>query len=281
MAILKFAIRRNLIYLLQNIIWSFILVFLGLLIIHLFKFSGSLLFSQIYFLGELTGGLLIYFYLKKFENKKGKEKKKYFMSIELIKNEEDYNDYFVPIDNNIKILFLIFITSFLFMVCYLIMFVHLPKFSNLSKSLSGRLSGFITIFSLFFYVYTLKLPIYNHHKFSLLMIGICLLIIIILEYYYQEVNIFLTYGDMSKAIALIIVCHLFASVGASIEKYLFEFDYMDPFIVLIYEGIFGFMLTFLWFFDRNYHYDISTVYKKNSAGMFILFVFLLFLYLIL
>ena len=41
------------------------------------------------------------------------------------------------------------------------------------------------------------------------------------------------------------------------------------------------MLTFLWFFDRNYHYDISTVYKKNSTAKFILFVFLLFLYLIL
>ena len=34
------------------------------------------------------------------------------MSIKLIKNEEDDNDYFIPVDNKIKIIFLIFIIIF-------------------------------------------------------------------------------------------------------------------------------------------------------------------------
>ena len=68
---------------------------------------------------------------------------------------------------------------------------------------------------------------------------------------------------MTKAIALIIISYLLLSSGDSIEKYLFEFDYMDPIVVLIYEGIFGFMLTFLFFLNSHYLHDVKVVYHKN------------------
>ena len=145
---------------------------------YLFEFSESLFYSPLIFLGEIAGGLIIYLYQRKDKKKKRKQKEENFMSIELIKNENDFNDYFVPIDSNIKIVFLIFIVAFLDLIYCLIIYVSLPKFIKLSSSLSDRLAGFNTIFSLFFYLYTLKFPIYNHHKFSLLIIGICLLIII-------------------------------------------------------------------------------------------------------
>ena len=279
MAKIKFALRRNLIYLMQYIIWSFLRVILTMLIKHIFEFGESLIYSPLIFIGETVGGLIIYLYQRKFKKKKGKEKEERSMSIELIKNEVDYNDYFIPVDNNIKILFLIFITAFLDWVYCLNTYFYLPKFIKLSSSLSTRLSGFTTIFSSFFYLYTLKFPIYKHHKLSLLIIGICLLIMIILEYYYQKVNIFINYIDMTKAIALIIISNLLISCGDSIEKYLFEFDYMDPFVVLIYEGIFGFILTLLFFINgRHYIHDIKDFYNKNSSAKFTLFVFLLILY---
>ena len=67
----------------------------------------------------------------------------------------------------------------------------------------------------------------------------------------------------------------------SIEKYLYEYDYMNQFIVLMYEGLFGFFLTFLFFFVPDYLDDIGVVYKACTPLKFTLFVFLLFLYIIL
>ena len=56
---------------------------------------------------------------------------------------------------------------------------------------------------------------------------------------------------------------------------------MDPFVVLMYEGLFGFILSFLFFLEGDYFHDVADVNKQNSIGMFILFLFLLFVYIIL
>ena len=67
----------------------------------------------------------------------------------------------------------------------------------------------------------------------------------------------------------------------SIEKYLLEYDYMNPFIVLMYEGFFGFFISFIVFIDGNYFHDIALIYKNYSSGKFVLFIFLLIIYMIL
>ena len=66
MAIIKFALSRNLIYPLQHIIWNLIRHLLTMFIKHLFKFSDSLIYSPLMFLGELLGGAIIYFYQKRY-----------------------------------------------------------------------------------------------------------------------------------------------------------------------------------------------------------------------
>ena len=88
------------------------------------------------------------------------------------------------------------------------------------------------------------------------------------------------YGKFSDALVLIIGIQMFMALKDSTEKYLFEYDYMNPFIVLMYEGIFGFILTFLFFLIQGYLDDIKAVYKNKNFN-FALFVFLLFLYVIL
>ena len=283
MAKIKFAIRRNLIYPIQHIIWNFARQVLTMILGQFFDFSGSLIFSPLMFLGELFGGAAIYFYQKKIMPKKKEEKEQYFMSIKLItqKDEDGGDDYYKePLDNNIKILFLIFLSSFFDGVEFVLGTAYLPRYMLLSNSLSKRLSGISTLFTLFFYLYALKLPIYKHHKFSIAIIGICLILVIIFEYYFQEINIFLNYGKFSVAIILIIFIHLFMSLKDSIEKYLFEYDYMNPFVVLMYEGMLGFLLNFLFFLIPGYLDDIRASYHKFSTNEFALFVFLLFLYVI-
>ena len=49
----------------------------------------------------------------------------------------------------------------------------------------------------------------------------------------------------------------------------------------MYEGVFGFISSFLCFYVPQYGQDLINIYKTNSLGNGILFTFLLFLYIIL
>ena len=49
----------------------------------------------------------------------------------------------------------------------------------------------------------------------------------------------------------------------------------------MYEGFFGFFISFIVFIDGNYFHDIALIYKNYSSGKFILFIFLLIIYIIL
>ena len=280
---IKFAFRRNSIYPGQYLIWTIIRFFLSILIQYKFEFSDSLIYSPLMFLGEFIAGALFHLYLRKIENKKSEQKEQFFMSIKLIRNEENDTDYFVPIDSKVKIIFLIFIASFFDALQFMNETALIPYYKRLSASLCMRLYGFATITASFTYVYTLKLPVYKHHKFSLSIIGICLIVIIALEYIYIYEPSLDAYLDLTRVLAYIIISQIVTSSQDSIEKYLFEFDYMNPFVVLMYEGLFGFLLTLFFFFYPRYLNDVKTVYTRtceNSPGKFILFIFLLFLYII-
>ena len=115
----------------------------------------------------------------------------------------------------------------------------------------------------------------------MIIIGICLIIIIVTEFFFQEINIFLTYSDFINALLLNFICQIFGALIDAIEKYLYEYDYLNPFYTLMYEGIFGFFMSLLYFLIPNYLDDIIIVYKTFSAGKLVLFTFLLILYIIL
>ena len=95
---IKFALRRNLIYVLQYIIWSFARDILIKFINSIFNFSTSYIFVQLIFLGEILAGAIIYLSLKKYNKKK---KTQYFMSIKLRKS----NNELQASDSKIKIFF--------------------------------------------------------------------------------------------------------------------------------------------------------------------------------
>ena len=280
---IKFALRRNLIYPFQLIIWNLIRQIETIIMKESFNYSNSLTFTPIMYIGEISGGAIVYFYQKK-NNLVVKKKKKideYFKTIRLLTNEEDETDYFIPVDNTIKVLFLIIVASFFDSVQFMIWAIYLPKMVNLSSSIIGRLSGFSTIFASLFYYYVLKLPLLKHQIFSLIAIGICSSIVIVIEFCFQDFNIFMEYKDLAITMIFIMLSHFFAALVDSIEKYLFEYDFVNPFIVLIYEGIFGFFTIFYYFFAPVYLEDFVIIYKTQSSGGFVLFVFLLFIYIIL
>ena len=245
---IKFELRRNLIYPLQYLIWTLAREFLTMFIKFLFNFTDSYAYIPFMFLGEIFLGGLFHLYLKKIMPKKSDNKEQYFMAIKLIKNEEDDNDYFAPLDSKVKIIILIFFASVFDAISFLLDAVITPKFKSLSASLSMRLYGFATISASFTYVYALKLPLFRHHKFSLSVIGFCLIVVIISEYFFQTMDLTMNYLKLTMAIVSIIISQILISCQDSIEKYLFEYNYMNPFVVLMYEGLFGFLLTFFFFF---------------------------------
>ena len=71
-------------------------------------------------------------------------------------------------------------------------------------------------------------------------------------------------------------------VNNSIEYYLVETDYMNPFQILTFEGLFAILLSILASIGHgNPFNDLVVQFKKITVGKIILLIFLLFLYFIL
>ena len=274
---IKFSLRGNLIYPFQLIIWHFLRTVETKIIGYLFNFSDSLVYTPLMFISEFTAGLIIYLYQKNFLKKEEGSVK--FFSIELIQNKQE--GLVRRIDSDKIIFLLIFFSSFFDWIQFLLWTVSVPRFKKVSNSLLSRLNGFKPIFCAINYYYVLKLPLFKHHFFSLKIIFICSIIVLISEFFFQEVNIFLTYWDFILVLAFIFLSHVLSCLVDLVEKYLFEYDCLNPFITLMFEGMFGFFLSLLYFFFPGFLDDIKLVYSTNSTGNIILFSFLLFLYIIL
>ena len=101
---MKFALRKNLIYPFQLIIWHFLRTVETKIIGYLFNFSDSLVYTPLMFISEFTAGLIIYLYQKNFLKKEEGSVK--FFSIELIQNKQE--GLVRRIDSDKKIFFFFF-----------------------------------------------------------------------------------------------------------------------------------------------------------------------------
>ena len=235
---IKFSLRPNLIHPLQYLIYHQLRNVDAKLITYFYKFNSELIYCSLMFMGEFIFGLIFYLRHKRFvtKNKNVKNKSKRHMHIELIKTESRLR----AIDSVVKIIFLIFSATTYDILEFIIIF-KTPKIINVSISFQDRLRGFMTIINALFYYYILLLPIFRHQLLSLIIIGLCLLIIIAGEFIFQEFNIFLNYYDFIWVILISLIGNFFRALLDSIEKYLFEYDKVNPFYALMFEGFFGFI----------------------------------------
>ena len=185
---IRFALRPNSKYPLQLLLYNELRNIESILLNKLLKFGDSLVFTPLMFLGEFFFELIIFSYQKKFVKKnifKEKAPDKY-MNIELIKTENTIKRN----DGIIKIMFILFCCA-LFDFVQFILSINTSKYTNVSVSIELRLRGFLTIFNALFYYFVLKLPIYKHQLFCLIIIGICLVLLIIFEILFGEITLFL------------------------------------------------------------------------------------------
>ena len=271
---IKFALRNNLKYPLELLIFNVIRDTESQLIDYFFNFD-SLIYMSLMFLGEFFFGLIIYLYQTSFLNKNKGRKSIRYKSITLITNKGN-----LAKDSKTKIIFLVFIAGFFDFVQFMIS-LYTPKFLYISGSLESRLGGFLTVFDALFYYYVLKLPIARHQYFSLIIIGICLILVIITEFIFQKFNIFLTYGLFALVFLLTFVVQFCSAMVDSIEKYLFEYNHLNSFLCLLLEGLFGFILSFIHGLFNNPLDDIKIFKQNNSTSDFSILILLLILYLIL
>ena len=154
---IKFAFRRNLIYPMQYIFWGFVREIISMIIYNKIEFRNPYIYLPTMFFGEFFAGVIVYLYekrvmksMKKEKEERGENAEKYFMSIKLIENEKEEDDYFTPLDSKIKIIFLIFLSALFDAVQFLLCNIIIPHFDLISISFGPRLYSLSTIFAVYF-----------------------------------------------------------------------------------------------------------------------------------
>ncbi len=219
--------------------------------------------------------MILYLYQKLFIEKKKKIKSHNFLLIEFTKIRNNLSK-----DSKKKIYFLL-ITSAIFDFIQFFLSLQLSKFITLSYSLEQRLRGTYTINTALFYYFALRFPIFKHQLFSLILIGICISFIIVTEFIFQEINIFLSYSQLILALVIILIVQFISALEDSIEKYLIEYNQLDPFFILSFEGLFGFVFTLIYGLFNNILNEIIQLRKNRTISEFTLLILALALFMIL
>ena len=276
MKLIKFSSRPNMKYLVHLVIWTFVQDITQVGIEIIFKFNLELTYLLISFLAEFICGGISYLYQKKTIKRKNSKSIDSFIGIKLI-----INDKIKIYDSKGKIYFLIIIAAFFDFVEFVIYIKLAPYLVHCSTSLGKRYRGILIIFDAFFYRYILKLEIFKHQRFSLVVLSICLIITVGIEFIFQDVDIFLTYGKFALLLFLLIVDAFFYSLVDVIDKYLFEYDYMNPFKVLMLEGVFGLCFGIGYSIYDSFFISIKKYYDNCSTSEFVYLILSLILYLVL
>ena len=265
---IKIRTRYNILYPLMLFVFSFLREVDSIFISRL-KFNDSLLLTFLMFLAEFIAGLLIFSYNLSFF--KGRKKSTY-KKIKLIQAKEEMKR---P-DSRLKIYFLIFMAAYFDFIEFIITTIYISKYySDASKTLYIRQRCILTLVTAFFCFYLLKIKIFRHQIFSLLAILVCLIMIIILEYIFEEIpeNKY----DLTVLLFFIFIDYFFNSFIENIDKYLLEYNYANPFQILMFEGLFGLLFTILYSIKENPLVQLLN-YDKDKMIYLVICLFLFFLF---
>ena len=282
MALIRFGIRHNLFYILMLIASIISRDIVSKIIEHFFEDKGKkndngILLTLIMFLAEFLFGLVLYRYQLKFLYKKNKIKDPTFMGIKLIQSTSKLSK---PIDNNFIMYLLIISTSFFDFLEFILTAYYLPDIGKpFSDSLNIRIRSILAILSGLFCCFIFKYKIYKHQKCSLVVISICLFITIITEHIIISITKSSEKFKLNINMILILINHLFYSTLENTEKYLLEYDFINPFQMLMLQGFFGFIFTFIFLIIYKIKKPKFKIkYSISNKGFIIILIILLLLY---
>ena len=251
----------------------FVRKIVSIIIDNVFQLNAPFMFLYMMTLGEAFGGLTIFYY--QLSNWKQEKEVKYF-DLKIIHNKK-YKAKTAD-SNPIKVLLIFFAGSFDFFE-FLLMVFYAPKIAHISPTIKTRLGCLATITSALLCTFALKFKIGRHHKISLISLGICFLITLILELLFIPDNE--PIGRFMFSHFLVIFYLVIISFNDCIEKYLAHFNFLNPFVIIMSEGIFEFIMSIFYSINKDPFKGMAEQYEKNSPGKFVFLIFLLFLYLFL
>jgi hypothetical protein len=222
------------------------------------------------FFGEFFAGLSIFLYQHIFLKKDIKTVKHFKIPFSIYKPKMNRTD------NIFKIGLLIFFSASFDFIEFVIATFYIPRFEIVSSTAEYRFGGLIIIIGALICHFNLRIKILKHQFYSLIIIGICHAIIIILEIIYRGKGV--SFGDFCFAHMLVVGYLIFVPFTDVIEKYLIEFNFINPFLILMIESIFGFIFISIYSAGENLFKNFNEIYSNYSTGEFVLFIFLLFLY---
>ena len=271
---IKFAFRKNHIYLVFLFFSYFLRRILLIIINKLFPLSNSLIYCYLMCLGEFLGGLTIFWYQSAFLRKrvKGSNSKN---PIQLIETEREMNS----IDNKCKVLFLLFLASYFDLIEVFITSDFIPSIVPLPSTSELRLCFSMTISSSLLCIFALKKKIEKHQYYSLIILGISSLVIIIFEFIYRPKEKDL--GSYMLSYLLLVLHFIFRSYTDVIENYLGEYNFISAFKIIMLEGISNSIMLVIYSIFWNPMIKIKDLYLELNTGDQVLFIILLFLYFLL
>ena len=249
---IKLKLRRNLLYLfVYYITWTFKLFFERIL-----DYSKYIdLYLTV--IGKIFGGLITYLY--QYQSLKRDKQIKYF-GINLIHNKGKTKIK----DSKTKIGILLFFES----AFYVFRFITVYQFEtlmNTSPSIESRLSSIQTISSSLICTYALGFEMKKHHKYSLIIISIFLVLTFFVDIIFKSKNInFIKYLYFDLFILYYYTCETFNNC---IEKYLVDINYINPFLILTLEWIFEFILTSIYIgvFNKKFLNGLKIFINANGT----------------
>ena len=277
--LIKIEIRNNLIYPVMLTITVNILNIIRILLKEIIKINLLLIYPLLLFISTVFFSSL-FLYIQ--SRKKTSKKKSYLMNISLIHDKKEMN----RVDTIYKIIILLILDAYFDFIGSLRRY-YLRKQLEVEKNLAGlkdvdmRIRSREIFFSAILCFFTIKIKFYKHHKVALTFIFIFLIISFCLEII-EMIKVF-DYSNFIVVMYLLLqiilsICRVYSDV---IEKYLLEYDYLEPYKILIFKNIIEVILSSFLFFDDqipNEINEIKTLPKKFSN--FYLCLILLILYFI-
>jgi len=269
MPFIGIGIRHNLLYPSTYLCFIFLSRAIRIILEEVVGYNAKFILAILMILpNSIFSYIFLYFLDRK---KETKIKNKSLMRYSLIQNEKRSINM---LDDLRKILLLIIICSYFNFI------------DSISREFLGLLDNRfkiririieILIASIFCH-FTINIKIYKHHKFSLIIISIFLIINMLFELFICitddkfKIEDFLIFLGISFVNG---ICRVFAD---TIEKYLFEYNYLNPFKLLKFEGIFEivFILIMSFFKGLNEFKELSKLNDKIIYAIILLSLHFIF-----
>ena len=236
---IKFGQRKNLLHPFMLVL-SYGLIKLTEDIINANFKVGKYAIQLIYCLSRFVFGLITFLYT----NYKQKKVEGYiFMGIdarEIYKKKTKKDGKFKTC------LLLLFVSYFDFIVSIIRTFYI--KGNELIESIKSRLRCTQIFLVGILCYFTIRIELYKHHIFSLIILFICFMIIIINEIIYIEITP--SRKDYYPMI-LTIISNIARTFLDTTEKYLFDFNEINMFLVIMVEGIINFISFYIYFLGNG------------------------------